>query len=241
MSVDKMASVEKRIDDAPKTNMDMHIEIPRGRVVDLTHVLYPGREQYTLEVGRRMDRNGDEGDIMSVVYMWSHVGTHVEAPLHFLAKGEDTSQLKLEQLMGWATVLDFRHKQTKEAISRADMEAAGNIQTGDIVLTLTGRDNLYRTEHSHDRPFIEEDCVRWLIDEKKMRAFGTDSSGFEVRGVSHYPNHRLITRAAIPVLECMTHLQDLKKQRVYLIALPIPVVGLDACPVRAIAIEPDDA
>jgi len=216
-----------------------HVSIPQGRVVDLTHVLYPGREQYTLEVGRRMDRGGEEGDIMSTVYMWSHVGTHVEAPLHFLAKGQDTADLKIEQLMGWATVLDFRKKETKEPIAREEMQAAGDIQVGDIVLTMTGRDNLYRTEHSHDRPYLEEDAVRWLIDDRHMRALGTDSSGFEVRGVSHYPNHRLITRANIPVLECLAHLDQLHAPRVFLIALPIPVVGLDACPVRAIAIVPE--
>ncbi len=218
---------------------EMMVEIPRGQIVDLTHVLYPGREQYTLEVGRRMDRGGAEGDIMSAVYMWSHVGTHVEAPLHFLDKGQDTSQITIPQLMGWAVVLDFQKKQTKDPISKEEMQAAGDIQEGDIVLTATGRDNLYRTEHSHDRPYIEEEAMRWLIQDRKMRALGTDSSGFEVRGVSHYPNHRLLTQAGIPVLECMANLTKLTKTRVFLIALPIPVVGLDACPVRAIAIVPE--
>jgi kynurenine formamidase len=60
-----------------------------------------------------------------------------------------------------------------------------------------------------------------------------------VRGVDHHPNHRLLTHAGIPVLECLTNLVEIKKQRVFLIALPWPVVGLDACPVRAIAIEPE--
>ena len=64
--------------------MDYKVNIPKGRVVDLTHVLHPGQEQYTLEVSRRGERTEREGDIMSSVYMWSHVGTHVEAPLHFL-------------------------------------------------------------------------------------------------------------------------------------------------------------
>ncbi|NOZ50789.1 MAG: cyclase family protein, partial [Chloroflexi bacterium] len=61
--------------------------IPKGRAVDLTHVLTPFKEQYTLEVAQRDKRQGPEGDIMSLVYMWSHVGTHVEAPLHYLRDG----------------------------------------------------------------------------------------------------------------------------------------------------------
>jgi arylformamidase len=214
--------------------------LPKGRVVDLTHVLLPGKEQYTLEVSRRGERPGAEGDIMSTVYMWSHVGTHVEAPLHFLSAGADTASLPLERLMGPAIVLDFRQKQVNEPISLAELQAAGDVQSGDRVLLMTGRDHQYRTPASHDRPYLTEEGVRWLVEDRKINCLGTDSSGFEVRGVTHFPNHRLINQAGIPVLECLTNLVELRHQRVFLIALPWPVVGLDACPVRAVAIEPED-
>ena len=220
--------------------MNNTISIPQGRVVDLTHTLYPYKEQYTLEVSRRNERHGAEGDIMCTLYMWSHVGTHVEAPLHFLTEGGDTASLPLDKLMGPAIVLDFRHKQVNEPISLAEIQAAGDIQVGDRVLTMTGRHTQYRTPQSHDRPYITEEAMRWLVEDRKINCLGTDSSGFEVRGVSHHPDHRLLTNAGVPVLECMTNLVELKKQRVYLIALPWPVVGLDACPVRAIAIEPEE-
>ncbi len=214
--------------------------VPRGRIVDLTHVLLPGKEQYTLEIARRNQRHGPEGDIMSIVYMWSHVGTHVEAPLHFLAEGGDTASIPVERLMGPAIVLDFRHKQTNEPISLEEIRAAGDVEVGDRVLIMTGRQELYRTPQSHDRPYLTEDAVRWLVEDRHINCVGTDSSGFEVRGVSHYPNHRLLNNAGVPVLECLTNLTELRGQRVYLIALPWPVAGLDACPVRAIAIEPEE-
>ncbi len=214
--------------------------VPRGRVVDLTHVLLPGKEQYTLEVSRRNERHGTEGDIMSTVYMWSHVGTHVEAPLHFLADGGDTASIPIERLMGPAIVLDFRHKQTNEAISLEELQQAGQVERQDRVLIMTGRQDLYRTPASHDRPYLTEEAVRWLVEERQISCLGTDSSGFEVRGVSHYPNHRLLNTAGVPVLECLTNLTELRRQRVYLVALPWPVAGLDACPVRAVAIEAEE-
>jgi arylformamidase len=219
--------------------MDTLNTIPKGRMVDLTHVLQPGKEQYTLEVARKNERHGAEGDIMSVVYMWSHVGTHVEAPLHFLSNGADTASIPLDRLIGPAIVLDFRNKEVNEPISLTEMQASGDIQVGDRVLTMTGRHTQYRTPHSHDRPFITEEAMRWLVEDRKIACLGTDSSGFEVRGVSHYPNHRLLNNAGIPALECLTNLVELRTQRVFLIALPIPVLGLDASPVRAIAIEPE--
>lgn len=220
--------------------MENTISIPKGRIVDLTHVLYPGKEQYTLEVSCKDERYGREGDIMSTVYLWSHVGTHVEAPLHFLSVGGDVASLTVEQLMGPAIVLDFRHKRVNEPITLADIQAAGDIQVGDRVLIMTGRHVQYRTPQSHDRPYLAEEAVRWLVEDRKIKCLGTDSSGFEVRGVDHHPNHRLICNSGIPVIECMTNLVKLKRQRVFLIALPLPIVGLDASPVRAIAIEPED-
>lgn len=218
---------------------DLMVNIPKGRVVDLTHVLYPGKEQYTLEVARRDERMQREGDIMSTVYMWSHVGTHVEAPLHYLSDGGDAASLKIEQLMGPAIVLDFRHKAVNEAITLDEIKAAGEVQVGDRVLIMTGRHTSYRTPQSHDRPYITEEAVRWMVEDRKINCLGTDSSGFEVRGVSHHPNHLILNNAAVPVLECLTNLVELRKQRIYLIALPLPITKLDACPVRAIAIEPE--
>jgi len=214
--------------------------MPRGRIVDLTHRLLPGREQYALDIARHNERQGEEGDIMSTIYLWSHVGTHVEAPLHYLTKGSDTAGIPLEKLFGPAIVLDFRSKQVNEPITLADMKAAGNIEVGDRVMTMTGRHTQYRTPQSHQRPYLSEEAVRWLVEDRKINCLGTDSSGYEVRGVSHHPNHLLITRAEIPVLECMTNLVSLKSKRFFLIALPVPVEGLDAVPVRAIGIDPED-
>ncbi len=220
--------------------MQNTISIPKGRIVDLTHKLIPFKEQYTLELAQRDKRAGAEGDIMSLVYMWSHVGTHVEAPLHFLADGGDTASLPIEKLMGPAIVLDFRDKEVNEAITLAEIQAAGDIQVGDRVLTMTGRHTSYRTPASHDRPFITEEAVRWLVEDRKINCLGTDSSGFEVRGVDHHPDHRILMHAAVPILECLNNLTELQKQRFFLIALPWPVAGLDASPVRAIAIEPEE-
>lgn len=216
--------------------MSFETMMTKGRVVDLTHRLIPGKEQYALDLGRHNARHGAEGDIMSTVYLWSHVGTHVEAPLHYLEKGSDTAGIPIEKLMGPAIVLDFRGKAVNEAITLADVKAAGDIEVGDRVMTMTGRHTSYRTPQSHERPYLTEEAVRWLVEDRRINCLGTDSSGYEVRGVDHHPDHLLVTGAEIPVLECLNNLVELKSQRFFLVALPVPVVGLDACPVRAIGI-----
>lgn len=207
------------------------------RIIDLTHVMIPGQEQYGLELNQRGTRETPTGDIMTDVSMWSHVGTHVEVPLHFYADGKDTAALPLDVFMGPAIRLDFRHKQVNEAITLADVQAAGDIQVGEHVILWEGCEDKYRTKESHQRPYITEEAVAWLLEDRKIRLLGTDSSGFEVRGVSHHPNHTLFFKHDATVLECLRNLGEIRNQHFYLIALPLPVKGLDACPVRAIAIE----
>jgi arylformamidase len=207
------------------------------RIIDLTHVMIPGQEQYGLEVSQRGERHGPTGDIMSDVFMWSHVGTHVEVPLHFYAGGKDTADLPLSVFMGPAIRLDFRHKAVNEAITLDDVRAAGDVQVGDHVILWEGREGQYRTKESHQRPYITEEACLWLLEDRKVRLLGTDSSGFEVRGVSHHPNHTLWFKHDAAVLECLRNLGEIRSQRFYLLALPLPVRGLDACPVRALAIE----
>jgi len=210
------------------------------QIIDLTHVLLPGEEQYSVEIKQRgKPRETPTGDIMHDVYMWSHSGTHVEVSLHFYAGGKDTASFPAERFIGPAIRLDFRHKQKDEPITLQDFQQAGDIRLGDIVILWEGRDHLYRTKDSHARPYVSEEAAEWLVYDRKIKLLGTDSSGFEVRGGNKdHPNHHLFFKEGndIPVVECLCNLDKIPTQRFFFIGLPLPVKGLDASPIRAVAL-----
>src|SRR6476469_6271239 len=109
------------------------------RVIDLTHRLLPGEEQYTVEIKQRgKPRETPTGDIMHDVSMWSHSGTHVEVSLHFYAGGKDTSDFPPDTFVGTAIRLDFRHKEKNDPITREDFKAAGDNEERDIVILWEG-------------------------------------------------------------------------------------------------------
>jgi arylformamidase len=209
------------------------------QVIDLTHTLLPGEEQYTVELKQRgAPRTGPTGDIMHDIYMWSHSGTHVEVPLHFYSDGKDTSQFPPDTFVGPAIRLDFRHKEINEPITIDDFVRAGEIQVGDRAILWQGRDHQYRTKQSHDRPYVTAEAAEWLALDRKIKLLGVDSSGFEVRGVKNHPNHHLFFKSGvdIPVIECLRNLGAIPTQRFFFVGAPIPCKGLDASPIRALAL-----
>ena len=208
------------------------------RIIDLTHNLLPGQEQYTVEIKQRgKPRESPTGDVMHDLSIWSHSGTHVEVSLHFYAGGKDTSDFPPDTFVGPAIRLDFRHKQVNEPITLDDIQRAGDVRKNDIVILWEGRDHQYRTKQSHDRPYLDHEAAQWLIHDRKIKLLGTDSSGFEVRGVSTHPNHHLFFKPGVdvPVVECLRNLGLIPTDRFFFVGLPIPIKGIDASPIRAVA------
>ena len=198
------------------------------RIIDLTHTLIPGEEQYTVEIKQRgKPRTTPTGEIMHDVYMWSHSGTHVEVARHFYTDGHDTASYLVDTFIGPAIRLDFRHKEVNAPITLADIQAAGDVQDRDIVILWEGREHQYRTQASHQRPYLAEDAAEWLALAKKIKLLGTDASGFEVRGPRSdgHPNHHLFFRGDvdIPVVECLRNLSAISSQRFFFAGAPIPV------------------
>jgi kynurenine formamidase len=210
-------------------------------MVDLTHVIEPTSQDAerkfvvnihdALEEVPGMVRPEGEWYVMSDVELMDHVGTHIEAPLHCLRDGMDLSQIPLETLIGDAVILDLRDvysdsgitlEQTREAVN-----TAGGIKEDDIVFCMMGK-----------TPYFSTEAIRWLVD-TGMKLMGVDPAGVEIpHTVSHLnENHLALFRADIPLIEHLANLDKLHKSRVKVYALPIPVVGLDAFPLRVIAIE----
>ncbi len=216
-----------------------------GRLVDLSQLILPGQEEYRYDVRvcpvtdllPEYHTQPGQWYVMTEATLWSHVGTHIEAPRHYLEHGADVADLPLEQLVGPAVILNLSAKGTNEPISQADLQAAGEILPGDSVILKTGRDRLYRTPHAHDRPYLEVEATRWLAEDRRIHLLGTDASGFEVRGIDTQPNHQILFERGIPVIEHLTNLDALTRSRVTLIVLPWKARGMDSCPVRVVAIE----
>jgi len=222
-------------------------------MVDLTHKLVPGEEERRLEVktffvedvsspkgGKllpKIKRAKDVWYIMQEITLLNHIGTHIEAPYHYLKDGKDVSEVPLERVVGEAVVLDFTHKKPNEKIDVDDLERYGkDVREGDIVLIRTDRSRFWKTEEYHQRPYLTNDAAKWFV-QKKIGCLCIDASGIEVKGIETQPNHKTLFENDIPVIENLTNLDQLNKNRVFFMATPIKIDKTDASLVRAVAIE----
>lgn len=217
-----------------------------GRVVDLSHKLFPGKEEYHLELETHFTdelypqykRDPDVWYILQDIKMSSHCGTHIEFPYHHNRNGMDAASFPLSRLMGDGVLLNFRHKEPNSIVTLEEVQAHdADLREGDLVLFDFDCAQRYRTSDSHARPMVAHDAIRWLALEKKVGLIGTDASGIELKGVPNQPNHQLLMDHQIPIIECATNLDQLTQKRFTLLILPLCVVGLDSCPIRLVAIE----
>ena len=217
-----------------------------GRLVDLSHTLLPGTEEYHLDLAThntddlypQYKRSPDTWYILQDISMSSHCGTHIEFPYHHKRDGLDAARFPLERLVGDCVLLDFRHKEPGSKVEKSELVPhAGRIRSGDMLLFNFNCARFYRTPRSHDRPQIAYEALQWLVAEKRISLIGSDASGIELKGVPDQPNHQLLMDNGIPIIEFAANLDALRASRFTLFVLALSVQGLDSCPVRLVALE----
>jgi len=223
-------------------------------IYELSHQVDPEREEYHLEVDSRQvegwpqfqkyPRKPEDQYLISELTFCTHIGTHVELPIHHDKEGLDVADFPTERLIGETITLDISKYGNNEEITLDDLKriADGRIRPGDIIFFYTGLDRNYYTEKQHERPFFATDAISWLVYDAKIKLMGVDTSGHEIREkdstpVIGQPNHELLLGAGVPLIEYLTNLKPLLEKRIWTFTLPVKIIGLEAFPVRVIGIE----
>lgn len=219
-------------------------------IIDLSHRMIPGKPQFKLEaqcfdvteILPDVKHRPDIWYVLSEMTMSSHEATHVEFPYHHWKEGADAADYPLENLIGYAVVLDFSHKKHGEEITLDEMlPFESRMRGADMIFIRTDMDRLFRDpDHWTDQPYLAADAMQWIIDEIKPKVVGTDATGFEVPGTDYQPNHLAIFKNGIAMIESLTNLDKIGDDKVKVFILPLPIEGIDSCPVRIIAIKEEN-
>ena len=178
--------------------------------------------------------------------LYSHCGTHMDAPKHFLPVADAASidQQSLDACCGPAKVIDLTPVEPCELITierlQVSLARQGlNVEPGDRLLLRTDWSQRYgRNEYRSELPRISAELSHWLVA-KQVALLGVEQlSVADVNNVRELTEvHHILLGGGIVIVEGLAHLDLLTQSIVEFIALPMRIVEGDGSPVRAIAIE----
>lgn len=244
----------------------------RVRVVDLTQTLAPDFPPIALppEYGQawpfrleELSRYDDRGP----AWYWNnfscgeHTGTHFDAPIHWVS-GRDlpnnaTDTVPVDHLVGAACVVDCSREATadpdflltKEHLLRWE-STHGEIPRRSWLLMRT--DWSKRTDPAayqnfdatgQHTPGPAPDAIRFLIEERDVVGFGTESIGTDAGQGFHLrppnPCHYYMHGAGRYGLQCLTNLDQLPATGAVIFCAPLKIKNGSGSPIRALALIPN--
>lgn len=163
-----------------------------------------------------------------------HVGTHVDAPHHFLNDGRTVENLSLDILTGGAFVLHLA-----EGVDAVDSAILTDsfIPPNTSRLLIRTRNSKQWTQNSpkfiRDFVAITPDGAKWLV-ENNIQLIGVDYLSVAEFDNS-IPTHQILLRAGIVIIEGCD-LSQVPQGEYELYCLPLKLVGAEGAPARAILV-----
>lgn len=159
-----------------------------------------------------------------------HVGTHVDAPWHFLEDGVTVEQLPLDVLIGPAVVV---YLPEVAAVTVADLEALDLSADVQRLLLRTRNFKLWATytgEFHPDFTALTVDATQWAV-RRGIRLLGIDY--LSVQRFGDGPQvHQILLEAGMVIVEGL-NLIGVEPGDYELICLPLKLIGAEGAPARA--------
>ena len=208
------------------------------RIIDLTLTYRPGMRGYQCEVA---STKKDDGWNARTLSLYTHSGTHMDAPLHFIEGGATIDQLDLEKCVGPCRIIPVLGLEPRALIEIEHLgDARNTISEGDRIILKTGWSQYVddATIYRDGLPRISESLALWLA-EKRIGFIGVEApSVADVNDIEEVTRiHEILLGAEIVIAEGLCNLDSLARDVVELFALPLKPEGSDGSPARIIAIE----
>lgn len=182
-----------------------------------------------VSIKRINDMNKGDNNNLSFISMGTHTGTHMDAPIHFIAKGKSIDKMPLDACIGPARVIEIKDRES----IKPDELSAYRIRRGERILFKTRNSKYWRID-AFMKNFVHifPEAAKYLAA-KGVRAVGVDYlsvGGYQKDGAL---THRNLLNAGIWIIEGLD-LSGVKPGKHELICLPLKILNSDGAPARAI-------
>ncbi len=180
-----------------------------------------------------------EGEIANVTQLSAavHIGTHVDAPDHFLNNGKTVEQIPLELMVGPAAVVAVSGE---GAITARDLQEAGISGQYKRLLLKTKNSGYWESEEvdfQEDFLALDREAARYLVE------CGVEVIGVDYLSIAPYadpvPTHRILLEAGTLIIEGVD-LSRIAPGEYTLLCLPLKIGGADGAPARVLLQDSGD-
>lgn len=211
-------------------------------IVDLTHTLtsdFPfipvKKLTYPFELipMATLKDNGVEANSWKI---HEHLGTHTDAPNHFIQGQKSLDQLELKDLIVPVVVIDIEEKASKSSdaeltiddINKFEKEF-GKIPDHSCVMMYSGwekhlKDSLFvglDSKQVKHYPGFSNDAIKFLVNERNIAGIGVDVLSFDPGIDENYTGHKTLFEAGKWGVECVANLDKIpKKGATVIVAAP---------------------
>lgn len=161
----------------------------------------------------------------------THAGTHADAPFHYDADGAGAEALDLSRYLGPCRVVDARGL---GALLRPE-HVAGALDGAPSRMLFRTYEAFPAARWRSDFTAVSPALVEALAA-KGVALIGVDAPSLDPETSKDMPAHQAVRRLGLSILEGLV-LDEVAAGDYELIALPLPLEGLDAAPVRAVLRE----
>jgi arylformamidase len=186
----------------------------------------------------RLLRNNDiqQGDLYtsSQITTTVHVGSHLDAPMHFLKNGYGVDQIDLNKLIGPCLVIDLPNINKIDAQSLENANIPGKTKRL-LCRTRNSKNRLYQDNAFHtDYVAIDPSGADWIV-QRGIQLIGLDYFSVSTYDSSIPTHEKLLKNDVIPVEGL--DLCNIVPGEYQLICLPLKIMDCEGSPVRAILIR----
>lgn len=183
--------------------------------------IYPGDPKTVIKPAGVWEADGYRDHYVSI---GTHVGTHIDAPMHMLEDGISLDQIPIDHFIGRGRYVQV-DGDSFEAIKATD------IQEGDIVLFRTGMSDKYSDPvYFENYPAMSEEIAEFLV-KTKVKMVGVDACS--VDNQEGFPIHKILLAGNVLVIENLINLGQLADKKFTVYALPVNL-QIDGAPARVI-------
>ena len=212
------------------------------KVIDLTLTIseniptFPGSPQPNFINWDTTEKDGYNSELL---FLSTHTGTHIDAPYHFVKKGQKIHQIMTRRLVTEAILIKIR-KGSDQAITKNDIQKFekkyGKIDDGSTVIFHTDwQKNLNKKSYFMKNPGLGTSAAKYLAS-KKINLVGIDSPSIDLGKDEKFSVHHILAKSGILIVENLINLDKINSQKFHLIVAPLKLKNATGSPVRAMAL-----